>query len=388
MTPDEIARNKGSLIHAIAAEYHQQCYKLGVPSDPHLMTDIVNRFFWHQAKEMAALKYVRTEAWSHSRLDLYARCPGAWKRHYGATAASSPDFVPIPMDEYQDVARICFMIADRMFLDLDDYYGTETTFTADVGGYQFQARLDLVHVRGTVATNTDLKTGFGVKSQAQTDADFQLSTQAVALFAKLPHLELVKSNFYFPRFNVLRESVRTIEDVERTRNEIVQRIQQIERDDEFRYTPGDGCAWCGFKDDCPRLAEAIAAAGNLLAPVTSDVAGLAALERIVLLTAALKDAKAKLKPWAKLSGPVVSAGMAYGEHDDTRISYPPRAIVEAFEGTDVDAFSLMSVGLTKLASALKREPDLEDVFDAAKIVKPGVKCDLHKSKEASNVTTG
>lgn len=336
---------KGILCHRIAAQYWEACEKAGVPSDPHAMPDLVNAAFFG----------------GHG-------CCG------------------LPQSEYQDVAAICFTIADRMFLELDDYYGTEKKFTANVGGHQFQARLDLVHVRGTVATNTDLKTGFGVKSQAATDADFQLSTQAVVLFEKLPHLELVKSNLYFPRFNVLRESVRTIENVERTRDELVLRIEQIEADTEFRYTPGEGCAWCEFKDDCPRLAEVIATAGNELAPVTDDVDGLAALERMVLLTVALEDTKAKLKPWAKLNGPVASAGMEYGERDDTRTSYPPRAIMEAFEGTDQDAFELFSVGARKLASAVRREPDVEELIEAAKIVKPGVKCDLHKTREATNAT--
>ena len=337
-----LAAMKGSLCHRIAERYWEHCSGAGLPSDPHAMPDLVNTAFFHGGG--------------------------------------------VPQSEYRDVARICFTIADRMFLELDDYYGTETNLTADVGGYKFQARLDLVHVRGTTATNTDLKTGFGVKSQAETDADFQLSTQAVPLMAKLPHLELVKSNFYYPRFNVLRESTRTIEDVERTRTEIVQRIQQIEADTEFRYTPGDGCAWCGFKDGCPRLAEVIAEAGNELPPVTNDADGLAALERMVLLTAALGDVRAKLKPWAKLSGPVASAGMAYGEQDDTRTSYPPRAIIEAFEGTDVDPLDLMTVGTRKLASAVRQAPDVEGLVEAAKIVRPGVKCDLHKVKEVVDVT--
>lgn len=371
----------------------------------------------------------RDMVWSFTRLDLYERCPGAWKRRYidhekgtsrleamkgilchriaeaywglcnDAGVASDPNAMPdlvnsaffgsggcgLPQSEYQDVAHICFRIADRMCLELDDYYGTERNFTADVGGYKFQARLDLVHVRGTVATNTDLKTGFGVKSQAATDADFQLSTQAVMVFANIPHTELVESNLYYPRFNVLRESTRTFEDVERTRDEIVLRIQQIEADDEFRFTPGDGCAWCEFKGDCVPLADAIAAVGNLLPPVTDDVGALAALERMVLLAVALEDTKAKLKPWAKLTGPVASAGMEYGERDATRTIYPPRAIMAAFEGTEVDVFDLMTVGAKKLASAVRRESeDVADAVEAAKIVKPGVKCDLHKTKGASD----
>ncbi|MBU2633130.1 PD-(D/E)XK nuclease family protein [Patescibacteria group bacterium] len=103
----------------------------------------------------------------------------------------------------------------------------------------------------------DYKTSKRMPSQDLLDKDLQLSIYSLALLKKWPHLspENIKLSLYFLKHNEKIETKRTLEDLEKTKEEILKKINEIQdlidKKVEFIPTPSALCEWCGYKKMCP-----------------------------------------------------------------------------------------------------------------------------------------
>ncbi|MFH1979377.1 MAG: PD-(D/E)XK nuclease family protein [Patescibacteria group bacterium] len=103
----------------------------------------------------------------------------------------------------------------------------------------------------------DYKTAKRMPSQEMLDNDLQLSIYNLGLIKKWPHLSnhTIKLSLYFLKHNEKIETVRTPEDLENTKKEILKIINEIQglvdRNEEFIATPSGLCGWCGYQEMCP-----------------------------------------------------------------------------------------------------------------------------------------
>ena len=99
----------------------------------------------------------------------------------------------------------------------------------------------------------DYKTSKRMPSQSMLDKDLQLSIYNLGLLKKWPHLnpENIKLSLYYLKHNEKIETKRTAIDLEQTKKEVIEKINEIENTKEFVATPSALCDWCGYKKMCP-----------------------------------------------------------------------------------------------------------------------------------------
>ncbi len=98
----------------------------------------------------------------------------------------------------------------------------------------------------------DYKTGKRIPSQDDVDKNDQLSLYAIGLKSRWPmiNIEKLRLSLYFLKFNEKVETKRTIDQLEQSKNKVIDLIHQIEKDS-FEPRPSVLCGWCGYRHICP-----------------------------------------------------------------------------------------------------------------------------------------
>ena len=103
----------------------------------------------------------------------------------------------------------------------------------------------------------DYKTKRKMPGQHEIDNDLQMSIYQLGLLKKWPHIasDKVKLSFYFLKHNEKISTSRTKEQMEETRNFILDTIrdinEKIKDNNNFPPTPSPLCDWCEYKQMCP-----------------------------------------------------------------------------------------------------------------------------------------
>ena len=136
----------------------------------------------------------------------------------------------------------------------DNTIAIEHQITIDIDGsgkYQLQGFIDrLVHNKETnIFEIHDYKTG-AMKTQEDLDNDRQLALYSLGirkLFTEAKDIHLI---WHYLDFNEKRQSQRTLEQLEKLKQEIIQLIDKIESETEFSASPSILCNWCEFRKYC------------------------------------------------------------------------------------------------------------------------------------------
>ena len=103
----------------------------------------------------------------------------------------------------------------------------------------------------------DYKTKRKMPGQKEIDSDLQMSIYQLGLVKKWPHIDAnkIKLSFYFLKHGEKISTVRTKEQVEETRNFILETIrdinEKIKDGNNFPPTPSPLCDWCEYRQMCP-----------------------------------------------------------------------------------------------------------------------------------------
>ncbi len=100
----------------------------------------------------------------------------------------------------------------------------------------------------------DYKTGKNLPSQAELEADQQLTLYNLLVRQLWPDVEKVVSIWHFLRFDEPLKATRTLEQVEKAKERVIARIDEIESSRASGHFPtrvSDFCSWCDYKQICP-----------------------------------------------------------------------------------------------------------------------------------------
>lgn len=98
----------------------------------------------------------------------------------------------------------------------------------------------------------DYKTSKKLPPQDLVDNNLQLSLYAIGLKEKWPKIKVedLRLTLYYLKAGEKLETRRTENDLEKTKQLVIDLIHQIEKSD-FRPRPSHICDWCGYKNICP-----------------------------------------------------------------------------------------------------------------------------------------
>lgn len=99
----------------------------------------------------------------------------------------------------------------------------------------------------------DYKTSKKLPSQEIVDNNLQLSIYLLAFLKRYPkykEIEKIKLSLFFVHHGTKITSIKTKDDLESVKNELIETIHQVEESD-FPPTITPLCAWCGYQKICP-----------------------------------------------------------------------------------------------------------------------------------------
>ena len=338
---------------------------------------------------------MKPQAYSFSRLDLYERCPWAYKLKYldgvprqrsealetgstlhgliadyltslavyghptdwdwarGATPAVGPadvaqvwtrfyeSFVMPAADSPKVEQKIAF---DRAWRPTE-YFGPEAYFRLVV---------DFTFRQDGLAVVIDWKSNRTLPDEVAKDLQLRIYGWGVRQ-ALYPDAREVLLRLHFLRYGAEREVLLDAADLDGTPQELEARIAQVEADGRFDPAPGSFCGHCGLTAHCPVMAQALAPR-EIVAPATRADAEKAARLLLALreMDAVVADA---LKHWVRENGEVLVGDLVYGPAASLSYDLDAQAVAGALLDAGLDkeqVWPLLGVTKTGLERGLKK----------------------------------
>ena len=170
-----------------------------------------------------------------------------------------------------------------------------------------------------------------------------------------PDTAEVLLRLHFLRYGREQEVLLTPADLEGVPDLLEDKIRVIEKDKIFEPTPGSFCGQCGVTAHCPVMSRALVPV-EVLAPATREEAEKAAA-LLLTLQQMEKELSARLKDWVREHGPVQVGDLTYGPTTVTTYDLDARAVVEFLlnEGLEREAvWPFLNITKTSLERGLKK----------------------------------
>ena len=122
----------------------------------------------------------------------------------------------------------------------------------DEGQFKVQGFVDRAARRpdGTYEIH-DYKTGRTLPPQKQADSDRQLALYQIGLHERWPDAERVDLVWHYVRHDAILRSTRTPHELDQLRAATIEKIREIEAEEDFEPVKGGHCEWCEYQPVCP-----------------------------------------------------------------------------------------------------------------------------------------
>jgi CRISPR/Cas system-associated exonuclease Cas4 (RecB family) len=361
--------------------------------------------------------------YSFSRLDLYEKCPWAYKKVIldGVPRASNEamatgkmlhaliaDYLlrlinqkqqtdwewaegAAPQDASPDVLEIWQRFYNSFILPPAlEVYGVEHKMAFDrkwqpceffAAEAYFRMVVDFHFRQGELAVVLDWKSNRAVPETVE--KDLQLRTYGWGLKqAVYPGAQEILLRLHFLRYGKEREVLLEPQDLEGVPEILTDKINIIEQDQEYTPTPGSFCGLCGITAHCPAMAQALMPV-EVLAPATREQAEKAA-SQLLTLQRMEKELATRLKEWVKEYGSIQVGDMVYGASPVVSYDLDPQKVTAILLEAGLsreEVWSLLSMTKTNLEKGLRKlqRRDLLDLALSSAATKNSEKVDFRKT---------
>lgn len=247
---------------------------------------------------------------------------------------------------------------------------------------RFRGVIDFHFRQNGLAVVVDWKTNRQVPETVEKDLQLRIYGWAVRR-AVYPDVEEILLKLHFVRYGVERQVLLTPDDLATVPDELDAKIARIQDDVEFKPTPGAFCAWCGVQAHCPVMARALLPV-EVVAPATVAQAQRAA-ELLLALQTVEKELAARLKAWVQENGPLAVGDLVYGPKPYNTYAFDPQEVVQTLLDAGLareQIWPLLSVNKAALERGLKklkRQDLLNALLDAA-VVRTAERWEFHRQE--------
>jgi hypothetical protein len=338
----------------------------------------------------------KMKQYSFSRIDLYDKCPWAYKKIIldGVPRASNEAMVigkmlhaliadyllrlinqkqqtdwewaegAAPKDASPDVLQIWQKFYNAFILPLTlEVYGVEHKLAFDrkwqpceffAAEAYFRMVVDFHFRQGELAVVLDWKSNRAVPETVE--KDLQLRTYGWGLKqVAYPDAQEILLRLHFLRYGKEREVLLEPQDLEGVPEILVDKINIIEKDQDYTPTPGSFCGLCGITAHCPAMAQALMPI-EVLAPATREQAEKAA-SLLLTLQKMEKELTARLKDWVKEHGPIQIGDMVYGASPLVSYDLDPQKVTTILLNAGLsreEVWPILSMTKTNLETGLRK----------------------------------
>ena len=274
------------------------------------------------------------------------------------TAAMLECVSTVAVTELAEIRRMTDLFLTNFHPQLGSIVGVEERVALDENGEPttwdnaaYGGILDLVQIEGTAGIVTDHKAQWNIMSKDELDRHFQGTFYLVLLRKLYPFLRRFILNIYYARHGFMATTERTAEQLDACEQEIAIRVEAIKRWKNFDPIPGQHCAICDGRFDCPKGQDlSPVPAGVITAEQASSVAG-----RIRVMELVLKDLKKRLKEYCKENGDAsASPTWRFGFIQKAKVEFPAEAIVLKLMEQGIDPTPYRRMDAASLKKFLKQ----------------------------------
>lgn len=278
------------------------------------------------------------------------------------------EFAYLPPETQEEIHQLCNNVVDTHLLNLGTYYGSEETFTADLGAVMLSGRVDELHIADDEAEIVDTKSNHIVPSPATVAEDFQLKTYGALVIARFPQIQTLKGTIFTPRFGTFRSAEWERGELVRWLEHLGRLAASLESGDRLEAVPHSNCQYCaafapGGKCPAKRTTYGIESV------IRSAAEAVEAAKQILALEQRLKARRTVLQSYTKELGSVQAGGREFGyfesESINVRAGELPDALIDNPELNPWGFLSVSAADLKKLQKILGKEsaPIIADISD-------------------------
>jgi len=371
----------------------------------------------------------KTTQYSFSRLDMYEKCPWAYKKVIldGIPRASNEAMVTgktvhaliadyllrlisqklqtdwewaegaAPKDVSPDVLNIWQRFYNSFILPTTlEVYGVEHQLAFDrnwqpceffADEAYFRMVIDFHFRQGELAVVLDWKSNRVVPETVE--KDLQLRTYGWGLKqVAYPDVQEVLLRLHFLRYGKEREVLLEPQDLEGVPEVLASKIKTIEEDQDLDPTPGSFCGLCGITAHCPVMSKTLAPI-EVIAPATREQAEKAA-SLLLTLHKMEKELTARLKEWVKENGAIRVGDLVYGPNQVVSYDFDPKIVTTCLLEAGIsreNIWPFLSITKTNLEKGLRklRRKDLFELALSTGIGKHSEKIEFQKVKSYYSV---
>ena len=173
--------------------------------------------------------------------------------------------------------------------------------------------------------------------------------------ALYPDIEEVLLRRHFLRYSREREVTLGPDDLESVPAMLEEKIMVIEKDKHFDPSPGSFCGICGVTAHCPVMSQALAPV-EVLAPSTLEQAEKAA-SLVLALQKMEKELTTRLKEWVREHGPIRVGDMVFGASQVVSYELDPKKVTAILLNSSLsreEVWPLLSMTKSNLESGLRK----------------------------------
>ncbi len=226
---------------------------------------------------------------------------------------------------------------------------------------------------------TDFKTSYRILPADEVDSSFQLWAYAATAAHQNPDLEEIVPQFYFLRYGARRGITIQRKDALDFLKVIEAKCRKIDEETKWAARVGVHCGHCSYRWACDEF--------NECPEVKSDVipdkdAALRTAESLVKLEAYVKAAKASMKKWIDVHGPVELNGKQYGfvpkeintcDQPDSLFNFMKDHLGKC---KDVTPWEVVTMSKKKVESLLKKHGQATALEEVETFYKQGTNTEL------------
>lgn len=356
-------------------------------------------------------------AYSYSRLQLFDRCPFAWKCRYVdevpeikseslITGSDLHEFLASYinhcikegvqtdleyLDRYafpdrgtlnRDIQAIAHTVKDTFTVPREALTGPamvekKLAFNRfwnpvewDDPQAFFRGIIDLFHIEGALGVVTDHKSNRQIMSKKDVEGDLQLMIYAYLVFLLHPEIDEALPRLNFLRYGcaMVSGAVLTRADVSHVPDLIARKAAIIEAEKDFPPKQNSFCEWCGYRSHCPLMEKALTVREFHVDTVADATRAAQAVQMAEL---AIKDLKERLKGWVESHGAIRVDDRELGFVKQVKRQFEAEEVVNKLLSYGVsrdevwNELSLTQTAIKRLLKGLENKERLSDIMAMA-----------------------
>jgi|GEM_PF-5547566 len=217
--------------------------------------------------------------------------------------------------------------------------------------------VDLAVKRNSTVTITDYKTSWRVPPRTEDESSLQMAAYALLVFSLFPDVERIDLILDYVRYGIEHRFTVDRDREHEIRERILSRIQRIEREDKFEARVSSFCEWCSFTHMCPEIKKAATELNIPPGPLSEQQAAELARQYSLLRTH-LRKIEEKLRAHTEVHGPIAVGDEALGYHVRELETLPDaRAVVDILGRAGIpreEIWTILTTSKRKVQALLRR----------------------------------